>query len=1702
MVGVSSSVAQEETMGVNGTRGRESLEPVTLEEQKALEGILALLLGSYRIDFSHYRRTTVLRRLSRRVALCKQDSLETYRDFLDQNPDELHRLYDDLLLSFTEFFRDPPVFETLKRAVFPRLVEHRSARTPIRIWVPGCATGEEVYSLAVCLHEFLEENRSNATVQLFGTDLVERHVEAARAAVYPDKIRKHVTDERLKRFFDSTSDGLTVTKHIRQMCVFAVQDVTQDPPFPKIDLVSCRNVLIYFDAAFQEIAIPLFHFALRPGGFLLLGASETMGQHPELFTAVDQRVNLYAKRISATKPVYRFPFATAARTREPGGGISPARIPDADISRQVDELLLDRYAPAGVLVDGSTRIRQFRGHTSRYLEPASGEASLKLSRMAKEGLMLDISLAIEEAKKKSGTVRKEGVAFGADAADRVDVVVSPVSDQETGETCFLVLFEEPTVPPAPASHTATGGDDELYRLRRELETTKAHLQAIIEEKEEVNQELWAANEEVQSTNEELQSVNEELEAAKEELESSNEELLTLNEELRAKNLELVEAEAKFRGLVETSSDWIWEVDRQGVYTYSSPQAESMLGFAPDQLIGRKPWDLMPAGEAERVARIYEEAAQAGQPIVALENINLHRDGRPVVLETAGTPVLDSEGAVTGFRGVDRDITERKRAAEELAETKGILEAAIAQSPSGILIADAPNVSIRIGNPAGFGIRGGDQRLLTGIDVEQHSMNWQTYRADGSPYPSEELPLSRAVLRGEVTDGEEVIIRDVDGSDHWVSVNAAPIRDAEGRVTAGVVIFHDITERKQAEEAARAHEERFRVFFSSVNDAIFVHPVEPEGFAPFIEVNDIACQRYGFSREELLKLTARDITTPESAERFQQSFRSKLFASGRMVFEVDHVKKSGEAFPVEISASIIAQNGRKMILSVARDITERKQAEERVRTSEAFLAAVFASIQDGVSVLDTELNIQQVSPVMEQWYADQLPLVGKKCYRCYQGASKPCDPCPSVRALESGKTELDVVPGPAGSPVEWIELFSYPIKDPETGATTGVVEFVRDITERKQAEEALQESERRYRSLVEFTTDGVFCYEYDPPIPTSLPVEEQVRRFYSGRLAECNATAARAYGRERPEEVLGRQLTEVFGAEPGGPVDRLFTVFVENGYTVVDGKGVEELPDGSRRYFSNSAYGVVEGDVLVRIWGTYRDITERRRAERKLAESEARFRGYVESAPDGIFVVDEQGRYVDVNEAACRITGYPREELLGTQLLTLVYPEDRRAAEEHFAAVVNTGRASGEARIIQKDGTIRHWVLEAVKLAENRLLGFAKDVTESKQMLDQLRHAEKMQAVGQLAGGIAHDFNNQLSGILGYADILREEAENNPVLAEYADNIMMAAKRAADLTSQLLAFSRKGKYLNTTVDMHRIVFEAANLLRRSIDKRIVIRQELRANPPTTLGDPTQLQNAVLNLALNARDAMPDGGRLTFATDTVELDRVQCEALSFTAPGRFLQVSVTDTGVGMTDETRARIFEPFFTTKAQGRGTGMGLAAVYGTVKSHGGAVTVESQPGCGSTFVLHLPLSAPGTAAEEAQEARDMPIDGGARILLVDDEEIVRGVAARMLENLGYTVTVCGDGAEAVALYRERWSNIDLVILDVVMPVMDGEEAFVAMREINPEVVVLVSSGYSIDGKAESIIARGARGFIQKPFRKGELSKKVHEMLGGDGQPSG
>jgi len=521
-------------------------------EENDFTRILNLLKRSTGVDFTYYKHSTIKRRTFRRMALHRLDDLGDYLAYLKDNPDEVSALYADILINVTSFFRDPDVFEELKSSVFPALTRDRSDDQPIRIWVPGCSTGEEVYSLVIALLEFFNDTGKQLPLQVFGTDIDNAAIELARTGRYGEHVLENVSPQRLARYFVRTDSGYQINKSIRDRCTFARQNLIKDPPFSHLDLISCRNVLIYLGAVLQKKIIPIFHFALKPDGYLILGKSEAIGAFQEMFTLVDKKLKFYTKKELPGRAHLKFSLgAYAERTDLSIPVIAPEDFPSAvDLAHEADRIVLARFAPAGVVVDENLTIMQFRGHTGSFLEPMPGEASLNLLRMVKEGLRAEVGAALHQAIKGGTPVRKEGlkVKYNGRLLE-TNVEVFPVSPAAFRERYYLVVFEDVT--PAPPLEAKSGKarspkgklsskDERIADLEHDLTATKEYLQATIEEQEATLEELKSTNEEITSSNEELQSLNEELEASREELQSANEELATVNEELENRNLELTQ----------------------------------------------------------------------------------------------------------------------------------------------------------------------------------------------------------------------------------------------------------------------------------------------------------------------------------------------------------------------------------------------------------------------------------------------------------------------------------------------------------------------------------------------------------------------------------------------------------------------------------------------------------------------------------------------------------------------------------------------------------------------------------------------------------------------------------------------------------------------------------------------------------------------------------------------------------------------------------------------------------------------------------------------------------------------------------------------------------------------------------------------------------------------------------------------------------
>ena len=512
-------------------------------------------------------------------------------------------------------------------------------------------------------------------------------------------------------------------------------------------------------------------------------------------------------------------------------------------------------------------------------------------------------------------------------------------------------------------------------------------------------------------------------------------------------------------------------------------------------------------------------------------------------------------------------------------------------------------------------------------------------------------------------------------------------------------------------------------------------------------------------------------------------------------------------------------------------------------------------------------------------------------------------------------------------------------------------------------------------------------------------------------------------------------------------------------------------------------------------------------ERRLAESELCLATTLRNIGDAVIAADAADRVKYLNPVAEHLTAWTSAEAKGrplTEVCPIVDGEDEPQTAVMAAKARRQRtpvRSATPVHLLARDGrrVPTDYSLSPVLDTHGHVTGLVvccRDITEQVRLEEELRQSVKMDAIGKLAGGIAHDFNNLLTGILGYAELLHAEAEPGSTVHEAAKTIQSAANRAAELTQKLLGFARKGKHQVMPVDVHDIMHDVVALLGRVLDQRVRLTLDFQAEQSTVMGDPTQMQQIFMNLAVNARDAMPEGGDLSFHSSTVSLDDTARVTRRRLAPGDYLAIEVADTGCGMPDDVLERIFDPFFTTKSAGEGIGLGLSMVYGIIENHGGSIDVSSQCGHGTTFTVLLPLNDQRQAQVAAEEARAHHArDTAGCILLVDDEPVVRKAAGRMIESLGYEVVIATGGQEAADYYRQNADRVALVIIDMAMPGMDGRECFRAMRQVNPHVKAILSSGYGQDGRAQQILDDGILCFVQKPFRMEALADAIEKALG-------
>jgi two-component system CheB/CheR fusion protein len=661
---------------------QEKVEPEKVESD--LKKIIMLLKTTFGVDFTHYKETTINRRITRRMVINKTKNLKEYIDYLRTHPNEPQALFDDLLIGVTSFFREPKTFEVLKEKVFPELIKNRSSGESIRVWVPGCSTGEEVYSLAIAIQEFLEEKvLPEIKVQIFGTDANGKNIDKARQGTYPKIIEENVSESRLRYFFNRQNGNYQITKPIRDMCIFAKQDITNDPPFSNQDLIMCRNVLIYFDPLLHERVFPIFHYGLKSNAFLVLGESESVGKFQYLFEAINPKGVVYRKKQAQPQILIQENFVpqAAKKTVKTLEKINLTTV----LEGKVDHLIISEYGPATLLVNNNLDILVFRGDVAPYLSPESGAASFNVTKIVRKELRSQIQTALYRAKKEKKAF-KETVRFkqkGQPKAVSIEIRTLEIPMYE--EPFYIVLITEVNSNDLHLTHNVSAPlspgeaetikDRQIRELGEDLDATKQSLQALVEGQEATNEELRASMEEVQSSNEELQSTNEELETAKEELQSGNEELQTLNEELKNRNQALARLNDDLANLQTNLDIAVVIVDSGLKIRRFTVAAQELLKISPSD-VGGSIANITPGVHIEDLGKIITEVIDILTPISReVEGLEGH------FYEMRIRPYLTGDKKIDGAFLSFTDITKRKKAEEALNKYSKNLEELVEERTS-------------------------------------------------------------------------------------------------------------------------------------------------------------------------------------------------------------------------------------------------------------------------------------------------------------------------------------------------------------------------------------------------------------------------------------------------------------------------------------------------------------------------------------------------------------------------------------------------------------------------------------------------------------------------------------------------------------------------------------------------------------------------------------------------------------------------------------------------------------------------------------------------------------------------------------------------------------------------------------------------------------------------------------------------------------
>jgi PAS domain S-box-containing protein len=1624
-------------------------------------------------DFGRYKQGTLLRRIRRRIQLRLVSSVAEYLSCLKRDAEEPEALLKDLLIGVTQFFRDPEAFEVLSKEIVPSLFEGKPADAAVRVWVAGCASGEEAYSIAILLHEHLARQNKTHPVQIFATDIDTESLAQARQGHYREEIREQLSPERLKRYFVSQGGSFQVAQELREMCIFSSHSLIRDPPFSSLDLVSCRNVLIYLEPDLQRKLIPLLHYALRPDGVLFLGPSEGLSAYPELFRAVNNKQRIFRRNETLVRPKLEFPFSgphVNSASRQPASPNASAHSAELVMSQAIERVILAEYAPACAVINERGEILYTAGRTGLYLQAPPGGPTHDIFQMAEGPLGLELRAALFTTAKRARKVVRHDVPVDVDGRQcRLRLTVRPLPGVAPEARLFMVILQETAAPPddiqTPEELSVSDDMPIVEQLTNELRAARSELDSTVERLASANEELRSSNEELVSTNEELQSTNEELQTSRQELQSVNEELEAVNAELHTNLRELTTAHIDQQNLFAATQIATVFLDDQLRLTKFTPSAASLLHLSdsdlgqtlPDLAIRFGSDHLLPdVGEVLRTGNPVERSVHTAEGLWFAKRVLPYRTADDAIAGAVITLV-----DVTALKHAEAGLSESQQQQKFLAD---ILERS--SQPFGVGYADGR-----------LGLTNRAFEQLTGYSKEElQSIDWANTLTPPEFREIEQQKLDELRRTGSPVRYEKEYVRK-DGTRVPIELLVHLATDSEGAPQYYYSFLTDITERKRAEAELCDANDRLRWVLSTITDSYVVYSRDWR----LLAINPLA-------EASIFKRPAGEILGKVIWDEYPSAQNSSIHEHYARAFEGNH--------PVHFETQSHVSNGwfevhaypRGDRLEVySRDITERKlaeqalsQAEARASRRAAELTAVFDTITFPVIAFDaqgTPVNVNAAGKAVlglepntlnfEQWVN---LIIRERGARHLDGRPLLPEELPVFQALrgETVKRRTMVVRDAQGREGIY-EASASPLQE-DRGIVGAVVVWL-DVTTLKLAERELQASEEQFRAIASNTPDHLLIQDLD--LRYTLIINPQLGLTEQDMLGKTDYDFLDPGNAEKLTAIKRKVL------ETGEPAHLESPLVAAN--------GEQQFFEGSYVPKFNSA-GQIDGLI-----GYFKNVTERKSAEQRQRElyelSERRAAevdAIVDALPHAVYFGDEHG-ISRCNAQALRMLGATSvEDLrqrineLGAKFRVRYRPDGGLVEPENlpFVRALNGEVAVLDTWATQADSgqdVLIRGNAAPVRVGDKTIGAVAVniDITDQYRANESLREAD--QRKNEFLAMLSHELRNPLTPISISLFILERAVPGSEQANRARAVIARQVGQLRRLVDDLLDITRisLGK-----LNLRRARFDLAQMVNRSaddhramfVDAGIAFNVRAVAQPLWVDGDEARMAQVVGNLLNNSAKFTPKDG-----TVLLELEEVTTDGMAV--------LRVRDTGAGVAPAMLPKLFDPFIQAdesldRSKG-GLGLGLALVKGIVEMHGGLVEAHSDGlGTGAEFVLRLPAELGTADVTLVKKPSDRPAP--RRVLVIEDNVDAAESLRDALEFGEHQVEVAHDGIDGLA--KARKFKPDVVLCDIGLPGMTGYDVARAFRgdEVLGRAHLVALTGYALPNDQQQAREAGFEQHLAKP----------------------